>query len=46
MASSVRFVDAIAQIAAALFLLLWAIVRTMAKIFDYMFYVVMSVLGH
>ena len=45
MSSSVRLVDSLGQIIGALFLLLWAIVRTMAKIFDYMFRVAMSVLS-
>ena len=45
MSSSVRLVDALGQIIGALFLLLWAIVRTMAKIFDYMLRVAMSVLS-
>lgn len=45
MSSSVRLVDALGQIVGALFLLLWAIVRTFAKLFDYMFRVAMSVLS-
>ena len=45
MSSSVRLVDALGQILGALFLLLWAVVRTMAKIFDYMFKVAMSLLS-
>jgi len=42
MSSSVRLVDAIGQILGALFLLLWAVIRTLAKLFDYMFRVAMS----
>lgn len=44
MSSSVRLVDALAQIIGALFLLVWAIVRTGAKLFDYMMKVAMNVL--
>jgi hypothetical protein len=45
MSSSVRLVDALGQILGALFLLLWAIVRTCAKVLDYLFRVAMSVLS-
>lgn len=45
MSSSVKIVDALGQVFGALFLLLWAIARTMAKIFDYMFRVAMSLLS-
>ena len=44
MSSSVRLVDALAQIIGALFLLVWSIVRSCAKLFDYMMRVAMSVL--
>ena len=45
MSSSVRLVDALGQILGALLLLLWAVVRTMAKIFDNMFRIAMSLLS-
>ena len=49
MSSSVRIVDALAQICAAicaaLFLLVWAIARTCAKVLDYLFRVALSVLS-
>lgn len=45
MSSSVRIVDALAQICAALFLLIWAIARTFAKCMDYFFRIAMSVLS-
>ena len=45
MSSSVRLVDALGQILGALFLLLWAIARTCAKVLDYLFCVAMSVLS-
>lgn len=41
--SSVSIIDAIGQIVGALLLLLWAICRTMAKIFEYFFRIAMSV---
>ena len=42
--SSVSIIDAIGQIVGALLLLLWVICRSVAKIFDYFFRIVMSVL--
>lgn len=45
MSSSVRLVDAFGQLIGALFLLMWAIARTCAKVFDYFFRIAMSVLS-
>lgn len=45
MSSSVKIVDALGQVIGALFLLMWAVVRSMAKIFDYLFRVAMSLLS-
>jgi len=45
MSSSVKIVDALGQVFGALFLLLWAVVRSMAKILDYLFRVAMSLLS-
>lgn len=44
MTSSTRIVDTIAEIIGVLCLLLWILIRTMAKIFDYTFHLVMSIL--
>lgn len=44
--SSVSVIDAIGQIVGAIVLLFWAILRTAAKIFDYLFRIAMSVLNH
>lgn len=46
MSSSVRFIDALAQICVAAFLLVWAIARTFARCMDYFLRIAMSVLSH
>ena len=45
MSSLVKIVDALGQVIGALFLLMWAVARSMAKIFDYLFRVAMSLLS-
>ena len=45
MSSSVRWVDALAQICGALFLLVWAVARMFAKCFDYFLRIAISVLS-
>jgi hypothetical protein len=44
MSSSTRIVDTIAGILGVLGLLLWVLIRTIAKILDYLVHVAMSVL--